>query len=57
MFPGERGPWSDFTGETERRPDQFYLPSDDWEWLSEWTPSVNKNTDGDGWEYALDFGS
>lgn len=31
---------------------QVYLPSLNWEWVSDWRYAVHKHTDADGWIYA-----
>lgn len=48
--------YSDLEGVIELDKKQFQLPSEDWEWIQDWTPEVHPNyTDEQGWQYSDDF--
>ena len=59
LLPTDRAAWSNASGSEEVTKDSLRLPSDDWEWESDWQLdfSLRKTgeVDEDGWEYAHDF--
>ena len=58
LLPTDRSSWSDIDGMNETPKESFSLPSDHWEWESDWF--LEDNLEGvplgpEGWSYALDF--
>ncbi|GAB5364081.1 hypothetical protein AAMO2058_000938700 [Amorphochlora amoebiformis] len=56
LLPTDRPTWSLENG-TPAPKSAFELPqSRVWEWVDEWQVEIRKDTDANGWQYAVDFG-
>ncbi|XP_053550692.1 tectonin beta-propeller repeat-containing protein 1 isoform X2 [Bombina bombina] len=58
LMPSDRWQWSDVTGLKHQELESFTLPSQHWEWESDWYVDENiggEPTEKGGWTYAIDF--
>lgn len=56
LLPSDRAPFSTEDGHDPCDRDDFDLPPG-WVWRDvEWTVDMARAVDGDGWEYAFDYG-
>ena len=59
LLPTDRPAWSNAAGTEEVTKESLRLPSDDWQWESDWQKDFylrkTGEVDEDGWEYAHDF--
>ncbi|CAH2307112.1 tectonin beta-propeller repeat-containing 1 [Pelobates cultripes] len=58
LLPSDRWQWSDVTGLKHQQLNRFELPSQHWDWESDWYVDENiggEPTEKGGWTYALDF--
>ncbi|XP_074925325.1 tectonin beta-propeller repeat-containing protein 1 isoform X1 [Chelonoidis abingdonii] len=58
LMPSDRWQWSDVSGLKHQQLDSFTLPSQHWEWESDWYVDENiggEPTEKGGWTYAIDF--
>ena len=56
-LPTDRQNWTDETGRVKLEKDDIKLPSNQWNWVTEWEVDFNlpEGVDKAGWQYALDF--
>lgn len=52
---GDPHEFSDAAGRGNFTLEGFKLPSEQWEWINNWTVDKSGDVDNDGWEYALNF--
>ncbi|XP_043945647.1 tectonin beta-propeller repeat-containing protein 1 [Protopterus annectens] len=58
LLPSDRWQWSDITGLKHQPLNSFHLPSEHWDWESDWYVDENiggEPTEKGGWTYAMDF--
>ncbi|CAL8138024.1 unnamed protein product [Orchesella dallaii] len=56
-LPTDRHSWTDETGRIKLEKEDIKLPSNKWNWVTEWEVDfdLKEGVDKDGWQYAIDF--
>lgn len=57
LLPTDPLPWCDDNGKYKPDYKHLELPDPTWEWATEWSPAVTKDTDIHGWMYAFNWGT